>query len=376
MRTIKKEDLTLGNKVDLEFKNALPKELSNEPLGQDIRSGGISEDEDGDGIPDRLDINDKDVSGSDNKDLCDELTVSSEKELRSKMKGMNIPKEDKVKIEKEIDDMNKYMKAWDSDLDVANTYLRRIQNMLCTFSKEDKKNIDEDEIEENTGAGSAGAYVSNFGAIRKPLFKSNVMGQLTKESLLNSLNEEKMSVGKATEAYREAGLTLQHFKQEHQDIVDKYKTLLTGGEEKESLKPIIVYYVNHLIPGLEADVASAEADMELAMGAEDDDDMLMENTAAETASGEYSQPSVWVPVDKNFKPKTSKMTHGKKTFFKGGKFVKVKKSCKTFPYCNQGDINSLELTNRAKDITESIHKETGIDKKAIKSLILTHMTEF
>jgi hypothetical protein len=27
----------------------------------------------------------------------------------------------------------------------------------------------------------------------------------------------------------------------------------------------------------------------------------------------------------------------------GGKFVKIKDKCKTFPYCNQGDINSLEL---------------------------------
>ena len=366
---MKNEQLSLSDKISAEFKNAARHQgVQNQKFTRDLE-----EDEDSDGIPDRLDINDKDVSGSDNKDLCDELTVSSEKELRSKMKGMNIPKEDKVKIEKEIDDMNKYMKAWDSDLDVANTYLRRIQNMLCTFSKEDKKNIDEDEIEENTGAGSAGAYVSNFGAIRKPLFKSNVMGQLTKESLLNSLNEEKMSVGKATEAYRNVGLILQHFKKEQQAVLDQFKA--SDGEEKEGIKTILIYY-HTLIKGLESDVASAEADMELAMGAEDDDDLVMENTAAETASGEYSQPSVWVPVDKNFKPKTSKMTHGKKTFFKGGKFVKVKKSCKTFPYCNQGDINSLELTNRAKDITESIHKETGIDKKAIKSLILTHMTEF
>ena len=28
----------------------------------------------------------------------------------------------------------------------------------------------------------------------------------------------------------------------------------------------------------------------------------------------------------------------------GGQFVEVKKKCKTFPYCNQGDINALKLT--------------------------------
>ena len=237
----------------------------------------------------------------------------------------------------------------------------------------ENENIDEDEIDEATGAASAGAYVSNFGAIRKPLFKSNVMGQLTKESLLNSLNEAKLSVGKATEAYRNVGLILQHFKKEQQAVLDQFKASEPG--EKEGIKPILIYY-HTLIKGLEADVASAEADMELAMGAEDDEDMLMESTGVEASAGEFSTPSIWVPVDKNFKPKTSKMKHAQKPTFKGGKFVKVKQSCKTFPYCNQGDINSLELTNKAKDITEAIHKETGIDKKAIKSLILTHMTEF
>tara|TARA_R110000824_G_scaffold4945_17_gene23216 strand:+ start:29 stop:6784 length:6756 start_codon:yes stop_codon:yes gene_type:complete len=86
---------------------------------------------------------DKDVSGTDNKDLCDEATVSSEKELRAKMRGMKISAEDKKKIEKEIGDMRKGIKDLDVDKDVTNTYMRRIQNMLCTFSKEDKQNIDE-----------------------------------------------------------------------------------------------------------------------------------------------------------------------------------------------------------------------------------------
>ena len=69
---------------------------------------------------------------------------------------------------------------------------------------------------------------SSFGTIKRnsPLFKSNVMKHLTKEQLLNTLNESKMSVGKATEAYREAGLTLQHFKKEHQDIIEKFNLIL------------------------------------------------------------------------------------------------------------------------------------------------------
>ena len=38
----------------------------------------------------------------------------------------------------------------------------------------------------------------------------------------------------------------------------------------------------------------------------------------------------------------------KKTQWPGGKFVKIKKKCRTFPYCNQGDINALDLTENQK----------------------------
>ena len=255
----------------------------------------------------------------------------------------------------------------------------KLQNQKWARSLGDNK-VDEEEVDEATTSGSgAGAYEGPlFGAIKKnnPLFKSNVKSQitqLTKEELLKTLNENKMSVGKATEAYRNAGLLLQHFKKEQQAVLDQFKA--SEPEEKETIKPILVYYHN-IIKGLEIDVSAAEKEMEFAMGAESDDELVMEGAGAESSSGEFSTPSMWVPVDKNFKPKVSKMGHAKKPTWKGGKFVTVKKSCKTYPYCNQGDINSLELTDRAKDITESIHKETGMDINYIKSMIIRHMSEF
>lgn len=36
----------------------------------------------------------------------------------------------------------------------------------------------------------------------------------------------------------------------------------------------------------------------------------------------------------------------KEPAIKGGKFVKVKEKCKTFPYCNQG-ADAIELKNKA-----------------------------
>lgn len=43
---------------------------------------------------------------------------------------------------------------------------------------------------------------------------------------------------------------------------------------------------------------------------------------------------------------TGKGNTFKKPAIKGGKFVKVKEKCKTFPYCNQGP-EAIELKNKA-----------------------------
>ena len=91
-------------------------------------------------------VNDDDASPSDNKDLCDELTIDDLTELKSKMRGMNISKEDMEKINGIITKMNKETDKLSSDLDVANTNLRLIQNIICTYSKEDSQNIDEEKI--------------------------------------------------------------------------------------------------------------------------------------------------------------------------------------------------------------------------------------
>lgn len=90
-----------------------------------------------------VESNDMDISPSDNNDLCDELTVSSVDELLSKLRGMDIPKKDKPKIINLIKKMKKETELLGSDLDISNTYLRHIQNMLCTYSKEDLQNLDE-----------------------------------------------------------------------------------------------------------------------------------------------------------------------------------------------------------------------------------------
>jgi hypothetical protein len=85
------------------------------------------------------------------------------------------------------------------------------------------------------------------------------------------------------------------------------------------------------------------------------------------SSGSYETPAAWA------KSTSKKDWRGKsKTLFPGGKFVQVKKKCKTFPYCNQGDINALNLTNESKisKVITKMSEKYNISEDYIKKLIL------
>jgi hypothetical protein len=62
----------------------------------------------------------------------------------------------------------------------------------------------------------------------------------------------------------------------------------------------------------------------------------------------------------------------KKPQLPGGKFVQVKKKCKRFPYCNQGDIKALNIfENETLNSTiEKISKKYGLSEDLIKEFIL------
>jgi hypothetical protein len=90
-----------------------------------------------------------------------------------------------------------------------------------------------------------------------------------------------------------------------------------------------------------------------------------EATGASSA-GQYSSPAMWA------KSTNKKDWRGKsKTQIPGGKFVTVKKKCKTFPYCNQGDVKALKIyeNNMVKDVISKISKDHNISETVIKAVI-------
>jgi len=76
--------------------------------------------------------------------------------------------------------------------------------------------------------------------------------------------------------------------------------------------------------------------------------------------------------------KTGQGRSWNKTQIPGGAFVSVKEKCKTFPYCNQGDINALDIKKPRRKIKkknlqeaiENVSKKTGMSEEEIKLILL------
>jgi hypothetical protein len=90
--------------------------------------------------------------------------------------------------------------------------------------------------------------------------------------------------------------------------------------------------------------------------------------ATGTAStGSYSTPA--------FVAKKGKWRGGKKTLYKGGKFVQVKKKCMTFPYCNQGNTGAVKYSNKEtlENAIKEASKRTGVSESMIKKIVLSNL---
>lgn len=94
----------------------------------------------------------------------------------------------------------------------------------------------------------------------------------------------------------------------------------------------------------------------------------VEATEATTSGsvGGYETPAMWAKS-------TKKKDWGpsRKTQYKGGSFVKVKKKCTKFPYCNQGDINALKLSKNesVRDAIKSVAKKMNIGENVIITIL-------
>ena len=90
------------------------------------------------------------------------------------------------------------------------------------------------------------------------------------------------------------------------------------------------------------------------------------------SSGSYSTPAAWA------KSTSKKDWRGKsKTQIPGGKFVQVKKKCKKFPYCNQGDIGALNLTNESviDKVIKTLTKKYNLSENVVRTILSNHLNK-
>ena len=82
--------------------------------------------------------------------------------------------------------------------------------------------------------------------------------------------------------------------------------------------------------------------------------------------GGYESPSMWAKS-------TKKKDWGpsRKTQIPGGGFVKIKKKCTKFPYCNQGDINNVKISKNesVKEAIKNVSKKMGVSESVITTIL-------
>jgi hypothetical protein len=82
--------------------------------------------------------------------------------------------------------------------------------------------------------------------------------------------------------------------------------------------------------------------------------------------GAYSSPAMWAKS-------TKKKDWGpsRKTQVPGGKFVSIKKKCTKFPYCNQGDINNLNISKNesVKEAIKKVAQKLNLSENVIATIL-------
>ena len=177
-----------------------------------------------------------------------------------------------------------------------------------------KTKISKTENKESTGAGSAGGFEG-------PLFST------TKKEMEEDCWKDYEQKGMKKKGNKMVPNCVKESKEEYCDSCDRVKSKCVCGETKK-----------------------VEATEATGVG----------------SAGSYVTNSIWA------KSTNKKDWRGKaKTQIPGGKFVQVKKKCKKFPYCNQGDINALKIfeNKKVKKAIQNISERHNISENVIKTII-------
>ena len=240
----------------------------------------------------------------------------------------------KSAVEKEIGKTNVY----GSGVEGAMSALEMISSMPQNESDNiDKKNKKEVMIKRPIKTGVSNKLVGKT-KIKTPI------GKLTTGlPIMGEDGETSESTGSGSAGGFSAPLFSTTKKEMEEDCWKGYKQI--GGKKKNGkMVP------NCVKEGNESDVKKVEATEATGSG----------------SSGSFETNAAWA------KSTSKKDWRGKsKTQIPGGKFVQVKKKCKKFPYCNQGDIKALKIfeNENVKKAIKNISERHNISENVIKTII-------
>jgi hypothetical protein len=239
------------------------------------------------------------------------------------------------------------------------------------------------ETDESTGSGSAGAFVAPLGSkketnekwsekYKKSIDCNNPKGfsqkahcQGRKKKLKENLTEaERTSMAKLRDIAKKYVCkdskdctAKDKIEKVYQDLKKQFQIGIKVEKEHKSADPKLIA-LDHLSedPKYYTKLKKVEAN----------------EATGSSSSGSYETPAFGA---KSMSPKDWR--GASKTQIPGGQFVKVKEKCKTFPYCNQGDINALDLSENkfTKKIIEKLSEEYFIDVKTLSNIILKEINK-
>ena len=237
------------------------------------------------------------------------------------------------------------------------------------------------ETKEATGSGAAGAFVPAMGSKQETNEK---WSQKYKKSIdcnnPKGFSQRAHCQGKKKKMQESLTEAERTFMAKLRDLAKKYaqddsKDVTT----KEKIEKIHQELKKEFLKGIKVEKEHKSGDpKQIALDHLSEDPKYytklkkVEATEATGASsaGQYSSPSF---LAKSMSPK--KWRGKSKTQIPGGQFVEVKKKCKKFPYCNQGDIRALKIfeNDSVQNAIDSVSSNYKLDKDFISEIIFNEI---
>jgi hypothetical protein len=212
--------------------------------------------------------------------------------------------------------------------------LRRQLNKGTRFDPKHKKAKSKEESTEATGSGSSGGYSA-------PLFSGEEpnMGELSKLETKENKRGRVSPIGFSDEFMKKSNSEKKRIQTESNGCWSGYKR--NGSKIKNGKK--VPNCIKEQVEKVEATEATGSG-----------------------SSGGYESPAMWAKS-------TKKKDWGpsRKTQIPGGGFVKIKKKCTKFPYCNQGDINNVKISKNesVKEAIKQVSSKMGVSENIIITIL-------